>query len=986
MSKITPKKRVLFVRRVTPVALALFGVFSMVALNLRAAPVAHAVAVNSTVNFQARLQTAAGAIVPDDSYNIQFKLYDVSTGGTALWTETYLNSSSKGLSTVNGYLSTQLGSVTSFPSNIPWGHQLWITMNIGGTGGSASWDGEMNPRLQLTAIPYAFEAGSLTQDNSDSSLTSTLAIQAPTGGNQNFVIQDQGAAGTYDLLTKNQGDADYIKLQTGSPSAQTGNISITGSVSSASVSTNSIDRSSSGTLTIGSTNSTSINVGNTSSNTATTINGTTTVKTTSGNDSATAFQVQKAAGGAPVFDVDTANGRVGVGTATPGRTLDIAVSSSNTTTGTTMARLVQGGSGDATMELATASSNYYIGIDESAGGAFKISSAAASDPTHTGTADAFTKSLFTLTNTGAVTFQNSTNSTNALQVTNALGTASVFDVDTTNTRVGIGTNAPSRTFDVSVNTSAVNAPPVLVEQGGTGDASIEFKNGSTSFYVGQDTSNSGAFSINSSGAAASGSSLSYVQSTQLSNGGSSNTSVLTLGSVGSGHLVVVGFAWTHATNDTPTCSDTLGSTYTTYGFNASGTNEYFESCYAITSASGSDTITVQFGSASVAFRQAVAAEYSGVDTTNPLDTSATTDANPQSGSGTDNMVAHSATTSSSGDLIVGLFESTHGNGNVTTAGTGYTRRAVANVYELSLEDRKQASAGSVTATMTLDSSGIFYEGAMLAFRAATGGTVSDTYSNSLFTLSQDGAANFRNSSDSGTAFRVQNASSASMFNVDTVNEKVTIGPSAGDTTGALLILGNKTSSGDPTEVDGAMYYNSNVGSFRCGVAGAWESCIGGLLSVSSGAGITDGNKVTETTISPTYTLPANYCANNRVLRVTANGTYTTTATPTLTFKIKLGTVAITPDNTTMTTQGTAKGWQMNFTIICPNAAGGSGSAVANIQGMLTMANDANRQIAYSSNAIATNTTQALSISATWGIANASNSVTLNSFTLEGMGP
>ncbi|MEO6513161.1 MAG: hypothetical protein ABIO22_00620, partial [Candidatus Saccharimonadales bacterium] len=42
-----------------------------------------------TVNFQARLESTTGAIAPDGNYNIRFKLYNASTGGSALWTETY---------------------------------------------------------------------------------------------------------------------------------------------------------------------------------------------------------------------------------------------------------------------------------------------------------------------------------------------------------------------------------------------------------------------------------------------------------------------------------------------------------------------------------------------------------------------------------------------------------------------------------------------------------------------------------------------------------------------------------------------------------------------------------------------------------------------------------------------------------------------------------------------------------------------------------
>ncbi|MFZ1249231.1 MAG: hypothetical protein WAQ24_02830, partial [Candidatus Saccharimonadales bacterium] len=60
--------------------------------------VPHASALTSdTLNFQARLQTSNGAIAGDGTYNVQFKLYSASTGGTALWTEDYLNSNTQGV-------------------------------------------------------------------------------------------------------------------------------------------------------------------------------------------------------------------------------------------------------------------------------------------------------------------------------------------------------------------------------------------------------------------------------------------------------------------------------------------------------------------------------------------------------------------------------------------------------------------------------------------------------------------------------------------------------------------------------------------------------------------------------------------------------------------------------------------------------------------------------------------------------------------------
>lgn len=102
---------------------------------------------NAELNFQARLLAANGAIAPDgNSYSVQFKLYNVASGGTAQWTETQSSVTVK-----SGYLSVHLGVVTPFPSTIDWSEQQWLTMNV-------NTDGEMSPRLQLTSVPAAFHA------------------------------------------------------------------------------------------------------------------------------------------------------------------------------------------------------------------------------------------------------------------------------------------------------------------------------------------------------------------------------------------------------------------------------------------------------------------------------------------------------------------------------------------------------------------------------------------------------------------------------------------------------------------------------------------------------------------------------------------------------------------------------------------------------------------------------------------------------------
>jgi hypothetical protein len=203
----------------------------------------------STLSFQARLMGSSGNIVADGNYNIDFKIYNSSSAGTqavgtcssnCLWEESYVYSGYSGATSTlpgpqvtvkDGYLSVYLGQYTSFPSTINWEQPLWITMNIGGTtnSGAITWDGEMSPRIQLTAIPYAFIAGQLAADNGGA--RQELQFNSSATGNDVITLPD--ATGTVCLdNTTSSSTCGFVDLQGASPTAQTGtndNFDIAGS-------------------------------------------------------------------------------------------------------------------------------------------------------------------------------------------------------------------------------------------------------------------------------------------------------------------------------------------------------------------------------------------------------------------------------------------------------------------------------------------------------------------------------------------------------------------------------------------------------------------------------------------------------------------------------------------------------------------------------------------------------------------------------------
>jgi hypothetical protein len=253
--------------------------------------VAHATT-SSTINFQARLLQASGAVAPDGTYNVQFNLYTTSSGGSTLWTESYLNSASQGLVTTNGYLSTSLGSITAFPSTIPWDQDLWIGMTVRGTGSCAfgactPTDGEMTPRMKVTASPYAFAAGKL--QTTDGANVSTLGFTTPTATRTinlpdesgTICIQNSTACG----FASSSGSGSYI--QNGTSTQATANFNIQ-SASAGSV----------GGVIQGATSQTAdlLQLKTSTPTTVFSVGATGAVLSKNSADSTTAFQIQNAAG------------------------------------------------------------------------------------------------------------------------------------------------------------------------------------------------------------------------------------------------------------------------------------------------------------------------------------------------------------------------------------------------------------------------------------------------------------------------------------------------------------------------------------------------------------------------------------------------------------------------------------------------------------------------------------------------------------------
>jgi hypothetical protein len=103
--------------------------------------------VPQTLSYQGVLTDLSGNAVPDGNYTLTFKLYDVSTGGSAVWTESQPVTVSKGI------MNVILGKVSALNLGFDRAYWLGITVNSGT---------EMAPRMELSSNAYAFMSKTVT--------------------------------------------------------------------------------------------------------------------------------------------------------------------------------------------------------------------------------------------------------------------------------------------------------------------------------------------------------------------------------------------------------------------------------------------------------------------------------------------------------------------------------------------------------------------------------------------------------------------------------------------------------------------------------------------------------------------------------------------------------------------------------------------------------------------------------------------------------
>jgi hypothetical protein len=152
----------------------------------------------TTISFQGKVVNANGTNVTDGSYGFVFKLYTVSSGGSAVWTETDT------LTVTAGTFQVNLGAVCPFFTANACNGSTPIDFNANpnlylGITFNSDPAGEMSPRVQLQSVPYAYNADKV------GGLTASQLVQLSPGSQQTGFINLSGGATLGGLATLSGG-------------------------------------------------------------------------------------------------------------------------------------------------------------------------------------------------------------------------------------------------------------------------------------------------------------------------------------------------------------------------------------------------------------------------------------------------------------------------------------------------------------------------------------------------------------------------------------------------------------------------------------------------------------------------------------------------------------------------------------------------------------------------------------------------------------
>ncbi|MDZ7262568.1 MAG: hypothetical protein ONB05_10740, partial [candidate division KSB1 bacterium] len=121
------------------------SILAIVVLGLIAISATLQAQVPRLINYQGLLTHPTTGAALSGTYSIQFSIYNVAAGGSALWSET------QSVTVTDGLFNVLLGTTSLIPYTVFDGNDKYLGVKVGT-------DPEMTPRKRLVSVGYAFRA------------------------------------------------------------------------------------------------------------------------------------------------------------------------------------------------------------------------------------------------------------------------------------------------------------------------------------------------------------------------------------------------------------------------------------------------------------------------------------------------------------------------------------------------------------------------------------------------------------------------------------------------------------------------------------------------------------------------------------------------------------------------------------------------------------------------------------------------------------
>jgi hypothetical protein len=159
------------------------------------------------LSYQALLTDDEGNPVANDNYTMTFRLYSAAAAAEPVWSE------AQSVTIVNGVFNVILGSIEVL--DIDFNRPYWLGISIGS-------NPELTPRTELTASPYALNAGNVddgvitTSKISDDAVIADKIAAGQVVKSLNNIRDEITIAGGSGVTVTSSGDTVYISATTDS--------------------------------------------------------------------------------------------------------------------------------------------------------------------------------------------------------------------------------------------------------------------------------------------------------------------------------------------------------------------------------------------------------------------------------------------------------------------------------------------------------------------------------------------------------------------------------------------------------------------------------------------------------------------------------------------------------------------------------------------------------------------------------------------------